>query len=96
VTLLLLALAGAVPDEIVADYELSTACLARRWAARGEVAQSPAIETVLRRKGTTSRALRLDLLAVLDADTYLRAGGLADADLAAVRERLLGDSEAAP
>jgi hypothetical protein len=89
VSLLLLALVGVTPDDIIADYELSTARLAPLWAAHGMTDQGPIIAAILRRKNTTARALLLDLLASLDADASLRSAGLTAVDLAAVRARLL-------
>jgi protein tyrosine/serine phosphatase len=90
VSLLLLALAGVEPDEIVADYELSNSRLGPAWAARGQVDQRPIIDAILARRRTTARELLLALLATLDAAAYLRAAGLRDAELNALRARLLG------
>jgi protein tyrosine/serine phosphatase len=89
ISLLLLVLAGVVPEDIVSDYELSNVRLRRFWAERGEEDQGPVIEQILTRKGTSARDLLLDLLASLDVDAYLRSGGLRDSDLDAVRARLL-------
>jgi protein-tyrosine phosphatase len=89
VALLLLALAGVEPEEIVADYELSNLRLPALWAARGEDDQRPAIEEILSRKQTSARAFLLDLLEWLDAEAYVRSAGLGEADVAAVRSRLL-------
>ena len=90
VTLLLLALVGVAPEDIVADYELSNLRLPPFWAARGEEDQNPRIADILARKGTTASALLLDILASLDVEAHLRSGGLGDGDLAAVRARLVG------
>jgi protein-tyrosine phosphatase len=90
ITLLLLALVGVAPDEIVADYELSNVRLPPFWAARGEPDQRREIEAILRRKNTSARSLLLEILASLDAETYLRSNGLGEGELAAVRGRLLG------
>ncbi len=92
ITLLLLALVGAVPEEIAVDYELSSTRLGRLWAVRGEQDPAPGIAERLARRGTSARALLLDLLAWLDAHSYLRSAGLADEDLSALRARLLGPS----
>ena len=89
VVLLLLALARVAPDEIVADYELSNLRLPACWAARGEEDQRPLIEEILARKRTSARALLLDLLEWLDIEAYVRSAGLGEADVAAVRSRLL-------
>jgi protein-tyrosine phosphatase len=89
VSVLLLALAGVVPEDIVADYELSNVRLRRFWAVHGEEDQSAVIADILRRKNTSARELLLELLASLDVEAYLRSGGLGDEDLAAVQTRLL-------
>jgi protein tyrosine/serine phosphatase len=90
ISLLVLALVGVVPEDIVSDYELSNARLAPFWAERGVDDQRPLIEEILARKNTSARALIFDILASLDADAYLRAAGLGGDDLAALRARLLG------
>jgi protein-tyrosine phosphatase len=89
VALLLEAMAGVRPEEIVRDYELSNLRLPARWAARGEEDQVPAIEGILGRKGTTARALILDLLEWLDPEIHISHAGLAREDLAAAGARLL-------
>ena len=89
VTLLLLALAGVIPDEIASDYELSNERLRPRWDKLGEEDQGAWAEERLRRANTTARALIHDTLASLDVDTYLRAGGISHEDITAVRARLL-------
>jgi protein-tyrosine phosphatase len=93
ISLLLLALVGVAPEDIVSDYELSNIRLRRLWAAHGEPDESREIEEILARKGTSARALLLDLLSSLDVAAYLRSGGLTDRDLAAIRERLLQSPE---
>jgi protein tyrosine/serine phosphatase len=90
VSLLLLALVGVVPEEIAADYDMSNPRLGPMWAVRGMEDQGPLIEAILARKNTTARTLILNLLAAFDANAYLGAAGVDDADLAAVRVRLLG------
>ena len=89
VILLLLALVGVEPEEIVADYELSNVRLPPFWAARGEEDQRPIIDEILARKKTSARALLLDLLDWLDPEAYVRSAGLGADDVAAVRSRLL-------
>jgi protein-tyrosine phosphatase len=89
VSMLLLALVGVTPDAIAADYALSNARLWPAWAARGVADQRPIIAAILRRKCTSARALLRSLTASLDAAAYLRAAGLRDDDIAAVRARLL-------
>ncbi len=75
VALLLLALAGVAPEEIAADYALSI---------------DPERDRLLAQRNTSSAEVISDTLAQLDAAAYLRAGGLSEAELAAVRARLLG------
>ena len=73
-TLLLLTLVGVATEDIIADYELSI---------------DPEREELLRAEHTTTREVLLNTLAWLDTEAYLRSGGLSQADLDAVRERLL-------
>jgi protein tyrosine/serine phosphatase len=75
VAVLLLALAGVTPDDIIADYELSP---------------DPVRDQLLARSQSSVRDAILDTLAELDIDSYLRMGGASQDDLAAVRKRLLG------
>ncbi len=75
ITLLLLSLAGVEPEEIVADYELSL---------------DPERDELLAREHTSVPEVLLDALSGLDADSYLRSGGVSQAELIAVRRRLLG------
>jgi protein-tyrosine phosphatase len=74
ISLLLLALAGVRPEEIIADYELSP---------------DPDRDELLAREKTTAREALSATLAWLDAEHYLLSGGLSQADLNAVRVRLL-------
>lgn len=80
VTLLLLGLVGVAAEDIVADYELSV---------------DPEREVLLAREHTTTREVILAALASLDIEPYLRDGGLSQADLDAVRARLLEPVDAA-
>ncbi|MBI5962546.1 MAG: tyrosine-protein phosphatase [Chloroflexi bacterium] len=74
ITLLLLALAGVSPDDIVADYELSI---------------DPVREELLAGEHTTTRETILSSLASLDIENYLLSGGLTQTDLDALRTRLV-------
>lgn len=78
VTLLLLALVGVAPEEILADYELSP---------------DSERDMMLAREHTTTREVILATLAQLDVEQYVRAEGLSQADLTAVRKRLLEPPE---
>jgi protein-tyrosine phosphatase len=73
--LLLLALAGVTPEDIIADYELSV---------------DPERERILTREQSSVREALLGALAGLDLDSYLGLGGVSPDELAAVRQRLLG------
>ncbi|HEU4325051.1 MAG TPA: tyrosine-protein phosphatase [Roseiflexaceae bacterium] len=75
ITLLLLALAGVTPEEIAADYALSI---------------DPDRDELLAQRNTSSAEVICDTLAQLDVAAYLRSGGLSEAELDAVRARLLG------
>ena len=74
IALLILALAGVSPEDIVADYELSV---------------DPVREELLAGQHTTTRDVILATLASLDIDEYLLAGGLSQTDLDAVRARFI-------
>ena len=75
IALLLLALAGVTPDDIIADYELSP---------------DPDRDELLAHANSSVREAILGTLAGLDIDSYLAAGGVRPAELTAVRKRLLG------
>jgi len=75
IALLLLALAGVTPDDIIADYELSP---------------DPDRDEILAREHSTIRDAILSALAGLNIDSYLSRGGVSQDELAAVRKRLLG------
>jgi protein-tyrosine phosphatase len=75
IALLLLALVGVTPEDMIADYELSP---------------DPDRDEILAREHASVREVILSTLAGLDIDRYLRMGGASQADLAAVRKRLLG------
>jgi hypothetical protein len=75
IALLLLALVGVTPDDIIADYELSP---------------DPYRDELLAREHSSVREAILSTLAGLDVARYLGMGGATQDDLAAVRKRLLG------
>lgn len=74
ITLLLLALVGATPDGIIADYELSP---------------DPERDQLLARERSSVREALLSALAGLNIDSYLSMGGVSQDELATVRKRLL-------
>lgn len=82
VSMLLLLLADALPEQIVADYELSNRHMALK---------NPRYCTleVLARHNTTERAALLAVLDSLDAVAYLSKAGLSEREIDAVRSRLL-------
>ena len=63
---------------------------ARRYAARGEEDQGALLEGFLAERGTTAQELVVALLAELDVEAHLLAGGLTGDEIAALRARLLG------
>lgn len=75
ISLLLLALAGVEPEEILIDYELSNV---------------EGLEEMLAAAHTSTREAIFTAVAGLDIENYLLSGGATPADLAAVRQRLLG------
>jgi protein-tyrosine phosphatase len=89
IALLVLALAGVPPGAIAADYALSAERLPARYAAHGEPDQGPLLAAYLAERGTTAPELVAELVAGLDVRARLRAGGLTDAQLDAVRHRLV-------
>ncbi|MER7012933.1 tyrosine-protein phosphatase [Saccharopolyspora sp. NPDC000359] len=89
IALVLLAFAGVAAEEVVADHDLSHARLRPLLARLGRPDHEPAIDEVLARHGTTKREALHAALDGFDPEAHLRAGGCTDADLAALRERLL-------
>ncbi|AUY51049.1 tyrosine-protein phosphatase [Streptomyces sp. CB01881] len=87
--LLLLALAGAEPSEIVADYLLSAPNVRPLYGMLGLPDQHLRIDAVLSEAGTTAEAALYATLDGFDPAGYLLAAGVDPADLAAVRARLL-------
>jgi protein-tyrosine phosphatase len=75
IALILLALIGVAPDEIIADYELSP---------------DPERDEILAREHTSVREVLRNALEGLDMESYLRMGGASQDDLAVIRGRLLG------
>jgi protein tyrosine/serine phosphatase len=95
VTLVLLAALGVSPEVIVADYALSAEGLRRRSTHLGHADEDVAAQEHLRRANTTMADVLTSLLATLDVEAYLRAGGLTDAHLTTLRARLLTESTGA-
>ena len=74
IALLLLALVGVIPEDILADYEMSV---------------DPYREELLASVHTSTREVILDTLAWLDAEHYLLVGGLSRSTIETVRARFL-------
>ena len=89
VSLLLLSLAGVDAEHIADDYEASRARLTPAWSTWGIPDQQPEIDAALGRHRTTARDALLSLLADLDVEARLRAAGLTDAQVTALRARLV-------
>lgn len=97
VVALLLALIGVPYEVIAADYALSSVCLQReleRWLAE-EAPDDPDERERQRQLQLARPEVMMDTLTYLaarhgGAEAYLQAGGVGAADLAALRERLVG------
>ena len=89
IAMLLLALLGVVPEDIAADYALSDERLRVRYAHLGVPDQGLEIAAFLEQQGTSAAGVIAETLASLDLDSFCRAGGLREEDLAALRSRLL-------
>ncbi|MGH3686871.1 MAG: tyrosine-protein phosphatase [Pseudonocardiaceae bacterium] len=89
ITLVLLTLLGVAAEEIATDYVLSTHRLTPLFDRLGQEDPGPVINDFLARMGTSAREVIISMVASLDVDAYLCAAGLVDADLAALRARLL-------
>lgn len=96
VVLVLLALAGVPAREIAADYALSTERLEPAWRDLGLGDQTGKIAALLARHGTTAEQAATAVVEDLDAENYLRAAGLDDHRLTALRSRLVPRSPQLP
>jgi protein-tyrosine phosphatase len=76
IAMLVLALVGVEPEAIAADYELS---------GRAD----PEVERFLSERGTSASDLIRSTLAELDVEAFLLSAGVREAELVALRERLL-------
>jgi hypothetical protein len=74
IAMLMLALVGASPEDIVRDYELSI---------------DPKRDEILHERGTTNRKVIMETLDHLEVESYLLSAGLSRNDLEAARARLL-------
>jgi protein-tyrosine phosphatase len=88
ISLLLLSLAGVMPEAIVADYELTFGQLASLYAALGLEQDEWDVQEYLKSRGTTVSQTITSLLRDLDVAGYLAAAGVSGADIGALRGRL--------
>jgi protein-tyrosine phosphatase len=86
--LVLLALAGAAPDDIIADYLLSYDKMERRYAELGAGDQLAMVKACLTKHDTTIEASLTATIASLTMPDFLLKNGLSDTELAALRARL--------
>ncbi len=89
VAMLVLALVGVAPEVVAADYSLSTERLHALYRARGQEDQAPAIEAVLRERGTTAERVITETLREVDVEGTLQSGGLSSSDIQRLRARML-------
>jgi protein-tyrosine phosphatase len=90
--MVVLALAGVAGEQIAEDYCLTRDRLSPAFAAHGMEDEGPVIDAFLSERGTTAAEIILATLSSLDVETQLRAGGLDDDDLLALRARLLSEA----
>jgi protein-tyrosine phosphatase len=89
IAMLVLALSGAEPEAIAADYALSDERLRPLYLSRGQEDEAPKIAEFLRGQGTTATDLIVELLATFDVEAALLEAGLGREDVAALRRRLV-------
>jgi protein-tyrosine phosphatase len=86
--LVLLTLAGATPDEIIADYLLSYERMKPRYDELGVRDQLTAVNELLASHGTTIEASLTSTITSLAVPGFLLQNGLSDSELAALHSRL--------
>jgi hypothetical protein len=89
IAVLLLALVGVERQEILTEYAMSDERMEGAWAEQGYPGYAEEMAGFLAGRGTSAAELLTGLLEDVDLEARLHAGGLADAHLAALRERLL-------
>ncbi|WP_436739112.1 tyrosine-protein phosphatase [Streptomyces sp. BBFR102] len=90
VSLLLLSLAGAAPEEIAADYALSEERMAPVFAAMGRAEEAAELAAAYRRHATSPYAEMLKVARSFDAAAHLAGGGVSEATVARLRARATG------
>jgi protein tyrosine/serine phosphatase len=86
--LVLLALAGAAPDEIIADYLLTYERMRDLYAAEGYHDVLGRVQEILASRDTTVEASLTSTISSLEMPDFLLRNGLSDAELAALQARL--------
>jgi protein-tyrosine phosphatase len=86
--LVLLTLAGATPEEIIADYLLSYERMKQRYAEIGARDQLTAVTEMLAARDTTIEASLTSTIAALKMPGFLLENGLSGTELAALYTRL--------
>jgi protein-tyrosine phosphatase len=94
IAMLALHLVGVPTETISADYELSHPRLSALFAQLGQDDESEQLLSYLRDRGTNPAEVIATTLSSIDVEGQLRAGGLTDEDLAALRQRMLTSSAA--
>jgi protein-tyrosine phosphatase len=89
---LLLALVGVSGDDIAGDYELSADRLRPLYERSREEDFAPIAQSLLARRKTTARETIRAIRRSLDAEAYLRSGGLSAVELTSVQNRLVQPS----
>jgi protein-tyrosine phosphatase len=84
----LLTLAGAAPEEIIADYLLSYDRMKQRYDEIGVPDQLAAVNELLASRDTTIEASLTSTIASLTMPDFLLVNGLSATELAALRTRL--------
>lgn len=93
VSLLLLSLAGATPEEIAADYALSEERMTPVFTAVGRGEEVTEQAAAYRTHATTPYAEMLKVARWFDAAAYLAAAGVPEATVAALRARATGQPQ---
>ena len=86
--LVLLTLAGAAPDEIIADYLLSYGRMKQRYEELGVPDQLASVSRLLASRNTTIEASLTSTIASLTMPGFLLKNGLSSTELAALYARL--------
>ncbi|MFJ4765457.1 tyrosine-protein phosphatase [Streptomyces diastaticus] len=92
VSLLLLSLAGATPEEIAADYALSEERMTPVFTAMGRAEEAARQAAVYRAHATSPYAEMLKVARWFDGAAYLAAAGVPGTTVAALQARATGQA----